>query len=359
MRKFFINIDWLLIFLSFLFSCFSLLAIASVSPDYLFGQIIFFLVGFLLLFIFSKIDYHYFEKYRWFLFFLSCFLVLITFFLGSERKGSVRWINIFGASFQPSEILKPLIIIYFASFLNKAGALTTKKIITTSFFVFLPVFFVFLQPDLGTSFVIFFIWIAIVFASGISWPLLTGFLVFLSFSIPLFWKILKDYQKLRIISFLNPQADPLGSGYNLIQAVVAVGSGKFFGRGLGKGTQSHLEFLPEKHTDFIFASLAEEIGFLGCFVLIILIFLFLARILKISHQSKDRFGYLIGIGIFAMFFVQFVINISMNLGLAPITGITLPLISSGGSSILSMMISLGILINISSQGKRKGILEIK
>ncbi|MBU1126886.1 rod shape-determining protein RodA [Patescibacteria group bacterium] len=359
MNRFVFKLDWLLVFLIFILASFSLLAIASVSPDNLKDQIIFLLLGFLLLLIFSKIDYHFYGRFRWLLFAFSTILILVTFFLGVAKRGSVRWIDLFGFSFQPSEVLKPLIIVYFASFLDKAGALSSKKILFASLFVLLPGFFIFLQPDLGTSLIVFSIWLAMVFSAGISWPLLTAFLASFVLFVPLGWQFLKNYQKTRIFSFLNPQIDPLGSGYNLIQAVIAVGSGKLFGRGLGRGTQSHLRFLPEKHTDFIFASLAEEIGFAGSAFLVTVIFVFLIRILKLCFQSKDRLGYLMGIGIFSMLAVQFLVNISMNLGIAPITGITLPLISYGGSSIIAVFISLGILFNIFSQRRKTGGLEIR
>lgn len=359
MKRFALELDWLLVFLIFILATFSLLAIASVSPNNLKSQIIFFLFGFVLSLIFSKIDYHLYGKFRWLLFTLSTILILTTFFLGVTKRGSVRWIDLFGFSFQPSEVLKPLIIVYFASFLDKAGALSSKKILFASLFVLIPGFFIFLQPDLGTSLIVFSIWLAMVFSAGISWPLLAAFLTSFTLFVPVGWQFLKSYQKTRILSFLNPQIDPLGSGYNLIQAVIAVGSGKLFGRGLGQGTQSHLRFLPEKHTDFIFASLAEEIGFIGSVFLVIVIFVFLIRILKLSFQSKDRLGYLMGVGIFSMLAVQFVINISMNLGIAPITGITLPLISYGGSSIIAVFVSLGILFNIFSQRKKTGTLEIR
>jgi len=205
---------------------------------------------------------------------------------------------------------------------------------------------IFLQPDLGSSLVVFIFWLGIAFAAGIPKRLIAGLGLVAAALFPLSWLILKQYQKERIFSFLNPFSDPLGSGYNMIQAMVAVGSGQWLGRGLGRGTQSHLMFLPERHSDFIFASLAEELGFLGGFLLIIVYAFLLWRLLKIASQAKEKYGVLICLGVFSMIFVQVLINIGMNLGLVPVTGITLPLISSGGSSLLATVISLGIVQNI-------------
>ena len=170
------------------------------------------------------------------------------------------------------------------------------------------------------------------------------------------WRFLKDYQRARVLSFLNPYSDPLGTGYNVIQAVISVGSGKFFGRGLGRGTQSHLYFLPERHSDFIFASLAEELGFLGASLLLVFYFLLLFQILKIAKNAADDFGFLIVTGVFSHLSFQILVNIGMNLGLLPITGITLPLVSTGGSSLLATMVSLGLVENV---GRSRRLEEVR
>ena len=172
-------------------------------------------------------------------------------------------------------------------------------------------------------------------------------------SLPAGWHFLKDYQKERLLTFLNPQADPLGANYNLIQAIVSVGSGRFFGKGLGFGSQSQLRFLPERHTDFIFASLAEELGFAGSLFFLVVYFFLLLRMLKISQQAEKGFAKSVSLGIFFLFLSQFLINVGMNLGLLPVTGITLPLVSLGGSSLFSSMICLGILESIAAYSKQR------
>ena len=223
----------------------------------------------------------------------------------------------------------------------------------------LPALLIFFQPDLGSSLVLLFSWLGILIGAGFDWRLaVLGGATLLS-SPFLFWRFLQDYQQQRILSFLNPTSDPLGAGYNLIQATVAVGSGQFLGRGLGRGTQSHLRFLPERHTDFIFASLAEELGFLGSAVLIFALVVLLWRILVIAQKSRDQFGFLISLGIFSLIFTQTFINIGINLGILPITGITLPLVSYGGSSLLAISICLGIIQNINQHAKKTPIIEIR
>jgi rod shape determining protein RodA len=215
------------------------------------------------------------------------------------------------------------------------------------------------QPDLGNAIVYFSFWIVIIFISGFKVWLVPIIICLTVLFIPLFWRFLKDYQKERIVSFLNPQSDPLGIGYNAIQAMVAVGSGGFWGLGLGRGTQSHLLFLPEYHTDFIFASFSEEFGFIGVLLLIFLYCLILTRIIVIGINSQDKFGLLVSGGIFGVLFTQFFINVGMNIGLLPITGITLPLVSYGGSSLLSFAILLGIASNIAKNRKKDDLLTIR
>jgi rod shape determining protein RodA len=233
------------------------------------------------------------------------------------------------------------------------------KLIKSIFLLFFPALFVFLQPDLGSCLVIVFIWLGMVFAKGVKARWLVSGLAFLALFLPLSWHFLKDYQRQRIYNFLQPQNDPLGSGFNVIQSIITVGSGKIFGRGLGRGTQSQLRFLPERHTDFIFASLAEEIGFLGVIVLLSLFFFLLWRILIVAKNAADSFAYFICLGVFNLIFIQVFINIGMNLGILPITGITLPLISYGGSSLISTMICLGLVSSLSRLEEKKEIVEIR
>jgi rod shape determining protein RodA len=223
----------------------------------------------------------------------------------------------------------------------------------------LPALLVFLQPDLGSSLVLVFSWLGIVFASGVSWVYLGFLLVPLAGSLPLVWHFLKDYQRQRLLSFLSPSGDPLGAGYHLVQSMVAVGAGRFLGRGFGQGTQSHLRFLPEGQTDFIFASFAEEMGFLGSLILVFCFLLLLWRVLVVALEARNRFGYLVCLGAFSLLFFQTVVNMGMNLGLLPITGVTLPLVSYGGSSLLATFIFLGLVESVARFGRKREVVEIK
>ena len=186
---------------------------------------------------------------------------------------------------------------------------------------------VFIQPDLGSTLTLVSIWVGILFVSRVSVKKIIVLILIAALVIPVGWTFLRDYQKQRIVGFLNPQTDPLGRGYNLIQSTIAVGSGEILGRGLGRGTQSRLQFLPEFRTDFIFASIAEEWGFLGCFVILSLYMYLLVFFLRLASQIDDNFSFLIIIGVFSMLLFQVFVNVGMNIGIVPITGITLPLIS--------------------------------
>ena len=212
-------------------------------------------------------------------------------------------------------------------------------------FFFIPFLLVFTQPDLGTSIVYFFMWFSMMIAGGLSLFTVAFFGLVLFFLLPVGFSWLRDYQRTRILTFLDPALDPKGAGYNAIQAMIAVGSGQFFGRGLGRGTQSHLRFLPEFHTDFIFATLVEEFGFFGGFLLLLSYALLFIRIIIVTFTGAKHtlFVFTYAFGLFSMLLVQVFINAGMNMGLVPITGITLPLVSYGGSSVLSVAIGFGLL----------------
>ena len=308
--------------------------------------------------LFSQIEYKIFRPLTNFLYGGSIFFLILTFLLGVATRGSVRWIDFGIVRLQPSEIIKPLMIIFAAAFFSQKKENLIAFLKHTIIF-FIPVLFVLRQPDLGSAIVFFFFWVGILLTSGYRPKLAISFLLFGLVSLPFFWYFLKSYQKERIISFLDPAADPLGIGYNVIQSVVAVGSGGVLGRGLGRGTQSHLLFLPEYQTDFIFASFSEELGLVGGLILIFLYFILLYRILKTASIMDNQFGRLIALGIFFVIFVQVMINIGMNMGIFPITGITLPLVSYGGSSLVSLGIMLGIVSSLSRHAKDDNPLTIR
>jgi len=353
MKRLFANFDWGLLISALVILVFGLVIMASIAADFLPQQLISAFLGLLFFFVFASLDYRIFLKISLLLFIGCLVFLLVPLFFGTITRGVLRWIQIGNFTLQPTELVKPSLIIFFAAFFSSKQQLNFKEISRGIFCLLLPVFLIFFQPDLGSSLVVIFFWLAIILAAGLSWRWLLAGGLLLLFFLPFSWHFLQDYQQQRISSFLNPAQDPLGASYNLIQAKVAVGSGQFWGRGLGRGTQSHLQFLPEHHTDFIFASFAEELGFVGSAILILLFAFLLWRILVIAQKTKDNFGFLISIGIFSFLFTQIFINIGINLGLLPVTGIPLPLVSYGGSSLIATMISLGIMENIASQAKVK------
>lgn len=330
------NFDWI-IFICILILCsFGTVVVGSVAPDQILSQILFYIVGLGLFFFFSKIDYRIYGSLWKQIYVVSIALLVFTLIFGLESRGATRWISVFGFRLQFSEILKPFLIASLAAYLAEK-----KNYLVAGIMAIIPTLLVFKQPDLGSALIYIAGYGSLIFLSGINLAyiaagLLGGIVLF-----PLAWHFLADYQKTRFLSFLNPQADPLGSSYNAIQATIAVGSGMFFGWGVGRGPQSQLMFLPEHHTDFIFAALAEELGFIGAALLLILFFVLIWRIFRIGNSLAMSLG--------CMILAQAFINIGMNMSILPVTGITLPLVSYGGSSILATMILLGIIENIASQ----------
>jgi len=336
------RLDLHLLFPALSISIISFFLLASSSHNLFLPQAIFTLVGLLFYFIVLSVDYELWPKFQYF-FYLIILILLIVIFFFPQVRGTHRWIDFGVFILQPSEILKPLIILFYSSILaknQKIDSFTLFKIILT----FLPVIaLIFLQPDLGNAIIYlsFFLGLMIIAGLNIFYLMLGSFSLLLF--LPIIWLRLLDYQRQRLFSFINPRLDPLGAGYNAIQAVIAIGSGGLLGLGLGRGSQSRLLFLPEYQTDFIFAALVESLGLLGGIVLLVLYFLMLWHILQIALNSNNLLGRYIAIGIFCQIFSQVIINIGMNIGILPITGITLPLLSYGGSSIVSTYLSLGLI----------------
>lgn len=287
---------------------------------------------------------------------LTIVLLVTTLIIGFETRGSSRWISIGALNFQPSEFAKPVLILTLAWFWsrNKANWISIFK----SFLYTLPIFvLIFVQPDLGTSLTIISIWGGLLIASNISMKKLIMFILAGLLILPASWFFMQDYQRERLISFASPEQDPQGIGFHSIQSTIAVGSGGVFGRGLGRGTQSRLQFLPEFRTDFIFAFIAEEFGFVGSSIVLVLYLIILLLIFQTLNRSRDRFGELICIGVLFMISVQVFVNIGMNVGLLPITGITLPLLSYGGSSLISVLICLGLVASVGKFSSKKRSVE--
>ncbi len=311
------------------------------------------LIGVVLLFVLLFFDYRISDRMSQLLYALNILmLILVLTPLGSVRNGAQSWL--FG--FQPSEISKVLLIVTFGKYLAERESLQSfYNFVMPFLYVGFPLLLIMLQPDLGTALVFIFIMFTMMYVAGApGWKLFllvfTGVLVITSvfiahrfFNTPL---PVKEYQVARLTSFINPERDPRGSGWNVRQAVIAVGSGQFFGKGLFRGTQGRLGYLPENHTDFIFAVLCEELGFIGGFGVLCLFFTLIWRGIRIAYQARDKTGTIVATGIVSMFLFHVLENVGMNMGIMPITGIPLPFISSGGSSMLSSLAAVGILVNI-------------
>lgn len=342
-----ISLNWPLTICILLLLSIGVLVIFSSSQQLATQQLLFAVVGIVMFILLSGFDYRALEGLAKPAMFLVLALLIVVFIIGFETRGSLRWIPLGFFNIQPSEFAKPILILFLAFFWSKN--IPNWKNILKSLLWTLPILFlIFRQPDLGTTLTIASIWFIMLFASRISFKKIVVILLTVALIIPVGWFGLHDYQKQRIFTFLSPGADPLGQGYNIIQSTIAVGSGHIFGRGLGRGTQSRLQFLPEYRTDFIFAAMAEELGFLGS-ILIISIYLFLVvYCFRIAMGITDYFGSLIAIGVAGMILFQSVVNVGMNIGLLPVTGITLPLLSYGGSSLIATLISLGLVASVAN-----------
>ena len=280
------------------------------------------------------------------LFLLCLVLLILVLVIGETRNGATRWLNI-GISFQPSELMKiamPLMIARYIA--NGALPPTVFSVGVSITIVLVPSVLIMLEPDLGTSILIAFSGLVVIFLSGLKKRYLAVALGLLLASLPLMWSNMHSFQKNRVLAFLNPGSDPTGSGYHLIQSKIAIGSGGLFGKGWLNSTQGQLDFLPERTTDFIFAILAEEFGFLGISLLIGIYLFIIGRGIMIAINAQDLFSRLLASSISLTFFVYVFVNIAMTTGLLPVVGIPLPLISSGGTSMLTLMIGLGMLMSV-------------
>lgn len=331
--------------------------------DLVFKQIIFVAIGIIIMFIITFIDYRSLKAWAYWIYFFALMLIIILAILprGSsysvEEFGARRWFSMFGFQFQPSEIVKIGIIVALSAIFSKVhGTLRWRRLLLAVLVILIPTVLIIKQPDLGTGIIILFSSVLIFMIAGLQanqkiilmiLTILTIIAILCSYlKMKPFGFILKDYQRQRIATFISPDTDPKHQGYNILQSVIAVGSGGLFGKGLGYGSQSQLYFLPVAHSDFIFASLAESWGFIGALGIIIVYGFLLSRIILAVNIAKDRFGILLAAGIFGTFFFQVLINIGMNIRLFPVTGIPLPLLSYGGTSIISTFISIGIIQSI-------------
>ena len=341
---------WILVS-SLLINIFSIFNLFGIDHNIAFTQLIFLLIGIIVFILVRRVGLDYFKKNINYIYWFFIFLFILLFFIGDDIRGSVRWINLYIFNFQPSEFFKIIFILFLAKFFLLTDFDIEKKsyYIKSLLFLLVPFLLVYFEPDFGNAISYIFIFLIMIAFSSIpkKYLIITIFIGILT--LPIVWNIMKDYQKQRIVSFIKPNVNQLTSNYNSFQAMITIGSGKFFGRGLGFGTQSKLQFLPENHTDFAYSSLVEQFGFFGGF-LILSLYLFILCILfkKIKFlykndtiDNKFYFYYLIGFVSYLLF--QVCINIGMNLGVFPVAGISLPLISYGGSSLVTYFIGISLL----------------
>ncbi|MCF6157883.1 MAG: rod shape-determining protein RodA [wastewater metagenome] len=347
--------DWLTFLILCILLTIGIFFVWSASSErFLYKQLVWILTGFTLFFTLLYFDYHSFAEYSYIIYTSALFLLILLFALGSSVKGSQRWFSLGSFSVQPSEFMKIALVLVLARFLRyKKHILGLSDIGISLLLTFIPMVLIIKQPDLGTALILIPILLSILYTAGIR---LFHLLVLLGTGLaisPLLWMyLLKSYQKMRIIGFLWPEkTTDWGAGYHRIQSLIAIGSGGLLGAGWGSGTQNQMKFLPERHTDFIFAVIAEEWGFLrACFVLFLYV-AFIACGIGIARNTRDPFGRLVVVGLITLFATQIIINIGMNLGVAPIVGVTLPFISYGGSSMLTSFISLSIIFNVKMRSK--------
>jgi len=351
------KIDWQ-IFISVLLICgIGLLSLWSISLGrgnflILKKQIIFLSIGIFLMFFLSFLDWRMFRENPYFILTLYFFCVLLLiglFFFAPSIRGTRGWYRIGKISFDPVEFTKIVLIILLAKYfsMRHVEMYKLRHILLSGFYVLIPAVLVFFQPNFGSAMILVFLWVGILIISGIKlrhfFLLFLVFLIFLSLG----WTfLLKDYQKERIVGFLFPEIEPLGIGWSQNQSKIAIGSGGLFGQGFGKGSQTQYGFLPEPHTDFIFSAIAEEMGLMGVLILLFLFVFLVYRIIKIALFSQSNFPRLFASGFVIILFSQIFIHIGMNLGLLPVVGISLPFVSYGGSSLITLFMGLGILQSI-------------
>lgn len=351
--KRFFDIDWILFFSVLPIVGFGLVTMNSFvdTTSFFDKQIIWFLISIVFFFSLSIVDFRFLRRTQvvtW-LYLITVALLLSLFILGSTYKGSQSWLTFGGFTFQPVEFSKLVLILVLAKYFSRRHIeiKNIRHILVSGFYAFVIFALVALQPDFGSSLIVFMIWLGMVLVSGISKKHLLAVLLVGSVAFIGLWLFaFEDYQKARIISFINPLADIEGSGYNAFQSTVAVGSGQVLGKGIGYGTQSRLEFLPEYETDFIFAAFSEEWGFVGVLVLFASYLTLIWRILFNSINGSTNFEILFGLGLAILYMSHLIIHVGMNVGLLPVTGLTLPFMSYGGTSLLLSYSGLGILMGM-------------
>ncbi len=366
------NIDLMFLFFLVLLlgSSLLILSTASINVDkvqpfhYVRLQTLWICSGLILTGLIAAFDYQKLRRFSWWIYSFNIVLLLVVIFFGNEAKGATRWITITSSfAIQPAEFSKVFIIVTFADFLAKReGKLNRIRDFVAPFlFILLPMLLIYKQPDLGTTLVFGAIFVGMMFIAGANpWKfgaLLLGGVVLVGLALYLHFTYgmplpMKEYQIKRLTIFMNPASDIAGDGWNIIQSIWAIGSGGLWGKGYRMGTQGQLNFLPEHHTDFVFSVVGEEFGFIGTISLLFFFFIFLLRAISIAIKSRDLYGMLIAAGIISMFTFHILVNVGMTSGIMPVTGIPLPLISYGGSTMLANMVAIGLLLSINIRRQR-------
>jgi rod shape determining protein RodA len=356
-RRLFIHFDWTLLGLVLILASIGIVNLYSITshwevsgtPVYL-KQALWLLIGLVLMITIAFIEYRFYSDFAYIVYSVALFFLVVVLAYGIITSGAQRWIKIGFINFQPSELVKISFILALAKFFQRPigrEGYSLKHLGFPFLLLVIPLILILKQPDLGTAIILVLVFFSILLFVKIRLSSLLAIFLVGASVLPLVWRFLKEYQKKRIITFFNPDLDPLGAGYHLIQSKIAVGSGGILGKGFMKGTQCKLGFLPEQQTDFIFSALGEEWGLIGSLIVVLLYFSLILWGLRIAVEAKDRFGAVISFGVVAMFFWHVVINIGMVLGLMPVVGIPLPLLSYGGSFLVSTLIGIGILLNVS------------
>ena len=331
-----------------------------VTGQVFYDQLVCALLALGVMYFLSRVPYRTFYDIAYPFYIVNVLLLIFVLVAGRSALGATRWFNVAGVTFQPSEVSKVAVILMLGRYFSKRNpklSFSTRSsfyalgrdLVYPLFLTMLSFVFIFKQPDLGTAILVFGIFLVMVYASGVDWKPLGWFLGLCAVLVWPFWHMLKPYQKDRLLVFMNPNIDPLGAGYTIIQSRIAIGSGQIFGKGWFAGTQNQLNFLPERHTDFIFAVIGEEWGFLGTLFVLGCYFVLIFTGMHIAGRIKDKFGYLVAVGIVSILTLQVVINMSMTMGLSPVVGITLPFISYGRTSFMVFAIMMGFLLNLSHQ----------
>ena len=346
------GINYFLIFLIIILFIFGMLALYSIAgQDFNLwpkNHLYRFMLGLLCIFFLSMISMDRIFKFAYPIFILNVIILAAMPLIGTETMGATRWIKLAGFSLQPSEFVKYTLVLALAKYyhsIQDEDVNALSKLFIPFLITLTPALIVVTQPDLGTAVIIIFGSISIFWVAGLSYKFFVSSGILFILSIPVGWQFLREYQKDRVYTFFNPERDPLGNGYHILQSKIALGSGGFFGKGYLNGTQSHLNFLPEMHNDFIFTMFGEEFGFVGTFGLLTIYLIIILVSIRMALMSRSLFGRYLSIGVTSVFSIYIFINISMVIGLIPVVGVPLPFLSYGGSSMLAIMCGFGLLMN--------------